>query len=157
MDDDELMRAAIAEAKFALAEGEVPVGCVIVKDGVVVARGRNANHVSGDGTAHAEMVALDALKGEHATNSLELYVTCEPCIMCAAALTETKLFKVVCYGCSNARFGGCGSVREVLDVGTVRSGVRAPEALDLLVEFYQKQNPYAPKPKPRRVNKRTTE
>lgn len=160
VDDAALMGEALAEAQLALDEGEVPVGCVLVQEsnGRVVGRGRNATHCTGDATTHAELVALRALNADHAARSLLLYVTCEPCIMCASALRQCGLFKRVVYGCSNARFGGCGSVRPVLGSGgdddiPLESGVRSGEALALLVNFYGRVNPYAPKPKPRRASR----
>lgn len=158
----EYMEIALAEARLALAEGEVPVGCVVVSaEGRLVAKGRNATHRTGDATAHAELVAFRCMQKYYAPDDdslteLTLYVTCEPCIMCAAAIIQTKLFSKVIFGCANSRFGGCGSVRplelnaNISNLPAVQSGVRADEALELLVRFYNTQNPYAPKPKPRR-------
>lgn len=166
----DFMEEALSEARLALLGGEVPVGCVMVSaDGAVVARGRNATHRSGDATAHAEIVALRAMqksftsdKQHDSSRALTLYVTCEPCVMCAAAIVQSGLFTAVVFGCENFRFGGCGSVRSLelhsprtgSALPDVKSGVRADEALELLVRFYQSQNPYAPKPNPRRKRMR---
>mmetsp|Transcript_23038 Transcript_23038/g.36052 ORF Transcript_23038/g.36052 Transcript_23038/m.36052 type:complete len:152 (+) Transcript_23038:348-803(+) len=119
-EDAEFMKLAEAEAELALAEGEVPVGCVIVKRGKLVVGGHNLTNLNRDATQHAEMVAIDRIwKGE--TEEFEemrqgallsqctLYVTCEPCIMCAAALAMLQVNRVV-FGCANDKFGGNGSV-----------------------------------------------
>ncbi len=149
--DQTLMREAVKEAELALSEGEVPVGCVIATtSGKIVARGRNANHELGDATAHAEIVALRKMDDDVDYADLVLAVTCEPCVMCAAAIVHTHMFKRIIYGCANSRFGGCGSVRMVAGLPPLTVGVRAQDALSLLVRFYQKTNPYAPNPKPRR-------
>ena len=148
--DIELMREAMKEAELALSEGEVPVGCVLATStGEILARGRNANHQLGDATAHAEIIALRKLNGDERQN-LVLAVTCEPCVMCAAAIVQTRMFARIIYGCANSRFGGCGSVRKVAGLPALTTGVRANDALGLLVQFYQNTNPYAPNPKPRR-------
>mmetsp|Transcript_42919 Transcript_42919/g.134686 ORF Transcript_42919/g.134686 Transcript_42919/m.134686 type:complete len:156 (-) Transcript_42919:130-597(-) len=115
------MREAVAEGERALALGEVPVGCVYVGDGGVLARGHNLTNVGKDASRHAELVAADTVLlkaggGEavdyQALRGCELYVTCEPCIMCAAALGRLGVARVV-FGCHNPRFGGCGSVLSV--------------------------------------------
>jgi tRNA-specific adenosine deaminase 2 len=102
--------------------GEVPVGCVIVHRGNIIAHGRNATNASLNATRHAEIEAIDRIVGEHgAAGALELlrecvlYVTVEPCVMCAAALRIVGLQSVV-YGCGNERFGGCGSVLSIHEV-----------------------------------------
>ena len=132
--DLQFMRLAECEAEAALRMGEVPVGCVFVCDGRVVARGHNLTNTELDATRHAEMVAVDALAEEAAARAapsldgrkkpcahggqneknriLEgctLYVTCEPCIMCAGALAQLGLQRAV-FGCANDKFGGNGSV-----------------------------------------------
>lgn len=112
------MQEALREAELALEENEVPVGCVIVHETAVIARGRNRTNVDKNATRHAELVAYEALLhdlgGNHqsAAHMLErsvLYVTVEPCVMCAYALRLMGISSVV-YGCHNERFGGCGSV-----------------------------------------------
>lgn len=120
MEDDRWMREAVEEAVAALGKGEVPVGCVLVElgSGTVLARGHNQTNAGGDATLHCELVALRRLSGcrlvagERRMAGVALYVTCEPCVMCAAALSLVGVGKVV-FGCANARFGGVGSVYEI--------------------------------------------
>ncbi|XP_040374357.1 tRNA-specific adenosine deaminase TAD2 isoform X3 [Rosa chinensis] len=122
--DDTLMfmDLALQQAKLALDSLEVPVGCVIVEDGKVIASGRNrTNETRNQATRHAEMEAIDTLLEQWREKRLStsevaeifskcnLYVTCEPCIMCAAALSIVGI-KEVFYGCANDKFGGCGSI-----------------------------------------------
>ena len=98
-EEDEMMALAEEEAKKALEEGEVPVGCVMVRGGVVIARGHNKTNERMDATRHAEMVAIDSLVEEGGDDlrarqllaGCTLYVTCEPCIMCASALAMLGL------------------------------------------------------------------
>jgi len=154
--DNEMMGLALREASLALEEGEVPVGCVVADSGTgeILAHGRNATHATGDASTHAEVVALRAL--ENLTSQvayLTLYVTCEPCVMCAAAITSTRLFTRIVYGCANARFGGCGSIRCINpndDDVEITTGVRVEDALKYLTAFYEVSNPYSPNPKPRK-------
>ncbi|WCJ18689.1 tRNA-specific adenosine deaminase TAD2 [Euphorbia peplus] len=139
------MELALAQAKQALDCLEVPIGCVIVEDGKVIASGRNRTTETRNATRHAECT---------------LYVTCEPCIMCAASLSILGM-KDVFYGCANDKFGGCGSIlslhlscfqphesREIEQGKGFRctGGVMASEAVSLLRCFYEQGNPNAPKP-----------
>ncbi|KAB2600056.1 tRNA-specific adenosine deaminase 2 [Pyrus ussuriensis x Pyrus communis] len=115
------MRLAIEQANEALDSLEVPVGCVIVEDGNVIASGRNRTNETRNATRHAEMEAIDTLLEQWREQRLSksqvaekfskcvLYVTCEPCIMCAAALSFIGIREVF-YGCANDKFGGCGSI-----------------------------------------------
>ncbi|XP_055822616.1 tRNA-specific adenosine deaminase TAD2 isoform X2 [Solanum dulcamara] len=117
----EFMKLALEQANDALANLEVPVGCVVVEDGEVIASGRNRTTETRNATRHAEMEAIDFLVEQWQNNGLSplevserfskciLYVTCEPCIMCAAALSYLGI-KEAYYGCANDKFGGCGSV-----------------------------------------------
>lgn len=168
------MRLALAEAERAFDEDEIPVGCVLVHRDRVIGRGRNNTNESRNGTRHCEMEAIEqvlldipeAMTEEEACrfwNSVALYVTCEPCIMCAGALSVVGI-KTVYYGCSNDKFGGCGSVHPVSDTGcgtcggsesrfglgargfACRKGLYAEEAITLLQDFYTKGNTRAPKP-----------
>jgi len=136
------MHEALAEARLALAENEVPVGCVIVHNDTdsILARGRNRTNIEKDATRHAELVAYDALLHaneydvEAVTTLLRastLYVTVEPCIMCAYALRLMGLTEVH-FGCRNDRFGGCGSVVEVHTTGSTLN----TEAASVVSEFY---------------------
>lgn len=150
------MDIALKEARGALARGEVPVGCVLKdENGTVVAIGSNRTNELSDATQHAEIVAFESLgKRKIAPRSLTLYVTCEPCIMCAAAIVQVGLVKKIVFGCENPRFGGCGSVRgmELYDAKwmEVEKGVEGEQAVDLLSRFYMTTNPKAPRPKKKR-------
>lgn len=109
------MRAAFDMAEQALASNEVPVGCVFVRKGEIIARGMNDTNRSLNGTRHAELIAINSILGEHQSSVLhdtDLYVTVEPCIMCASALRQYRI-RAVYFGCSNDRFGGTGGVLSV--------------------------------------------
>ncbi|KAF5456387.1 hypothetical protein F2P56_025876 [Juglans regia] len=166
------MELALEQAKLALDSLEVPVGCVIVEDGKVIASGRNRTTETRNASRHAEMEAVDVLLKDWQKNGLSklevakkfskchLYVTCEPCIMCAAALSILGV-KEVYYGCTNDKFGGCGSIlplhlgcSEPLKSDGIPQGkgfkcirgIMASEAVSLLRTFYEQGNPNAPKP-----------
>lgn len=163
-----LMRIALEEAKGALERREVPVGAVLANDnGEIVVKGSNRSNEVRNATRHAEIEALDKLTEKNDPSSLKLVVTCEPCIMCAAALSLTGITRVV-FGCANDKFGGCGSVLPVHDEGCVpcgrspgdpargtcmeaRGGLYEAAAVCLLREFYMRGNPMAPKPQRRPV------
>ena len=115
MDDRAAMRAAIAEAEQALLEGETPVGCAILKDGALVALGHNLREQTGDPTAHAEIVAIRRAARETNDWRLEgctLYVTLEPCPMCAGAISQARISRLV-FGAADARYGCAGSVYRI--------------------------------------------
>nr|XP_019009959.1 tRNA-specific adenosine deaminase 2 [Kwoniella pini CBS 10737]OCF48740.1 tRNA-specific adenosine deaminase 2 [Kwoniella pini CBS 10737] len=150
------MREALNMAEEALANDEVPVGCVFVKDGKAIARARNRTNEWRNATLHAELEAIDHLLPTNPAplDTITLYVTVEPCVMCASALRQIGIGRVV-YGCGNDRFGGCGSVIDVnsssrLDTHPAyiaEGGYYREEAIILLRRFYLSQNPNAPKPK----------
>ena len=169
-DKEKWLNCAFDMAQQALEAGEVPVGCVVVRKGEIIARGCNEVNKTLNATRHAEMVAVDQLmdyctsKSEALTNICHdsvLYVTVEPCVMCAFALRIVGLCNIV-YGCRNERFGGCGSVLDVhcrelksgcaADVGKdldplhCTSGVMKNRAIQLLQKFYEGENPTAPHP-----------
>lgn len=168
-EDLRFMELAFEEAKHALQRLEVPVGCVIVEDDKVIASGSNRTTETRNATRHAEMEAIDTLLLQWQRQGLSqsqvaekfsncvLYVTCEPCIMCAGALSFLGL-KQVYYGCGNDKFGGCGSVlslhlssSDCLTAGgrkgfSCKGGIMADEAVSLLRTFYEQGNPNAPKP-----------
>ena len=102
------MRLALSGARAALEQGEIPVGCVIVKDGGVIASANNLVRQTGDMTAHAEMLAIRQA-GRYALKGATMYVTLEPCPMCAGALALSGVSRVI-YGASDAQYGCCGSV-----------------------------------------------
>lgn len=139
------MRAALAEAEAAAAEGEVPVGCVVVHEGRIIGRGHNRTESLKDPTAHAEIVAIGA-----AATALEnwrlsgatVYATIEPCLMCAGALTLARPDLVV-YGARDPKFGCLGSRYDIARDNRfnhelkVVEGVLAAEAGELLKEFFR--------------------
>ena len=139
------MHVALAEARRALDEGEVPIGCVIVHDGAVIGRGHNQVERLNDATAHAEIVAIGAASEALGTWRLEdctLFVTLEPCAMCAGAIVLARVGRVV-YGAHDPKAGACGSVLNVIDEPRLNhspaltSGVLAVETGALLTEFFE--------------------
>lgn len=138
------MRQALEQAQHAWDLGEVPVGAVVVKDGVVIARGYNQPIGSHDPTAHAEIVALRAAAealGNYRLPGCELYVTLEPCVMCSGAMMHARLAKVV-YGAADPKTGACGSVlnlfeQEELNHHTeIAGGVLADDCGAMLKRFF---------------------
>ena len=145
MNDSAWMQHAIDEARAAAAMGEVPVGCVIVKDGAVIARGHNLRESDKDPTAHAEMIAIRAAAkatGDHRLNGATAYVTLEPCPMCAGALVHARVDRVV-YGCTDPKAGAVhtlfaiGRDTRLNHVFEVEGGVRAEECAALLRSFFE--------------------
>jgi len=149
------MRQAIRVAEDALAGGETPVACVLVCDGDVVARGMNDTNRSLNGTRHAEFLAISEFLAKYPASKLkvtDLYVTVEPCIMCASALRQYGI-RTVYYGCGNDRFGGNGSVLSVHSDKGIEpgypsyGGIYRKEAIMLLRRFYVQENENAPNPR----------
>ncbi|WP_159696988.1 tRNA adenosine(34) deaminase TadA [Massilia sp. 9I] len=141
---DQYMQLALEQARLAWAEGEVPVGAVVVKDGEVIATGFNQPIGRHDPTAHAEIVALRAAAeklGNYRLPGCELYVTLEPCIMCSGAMMHARLARVV-YAAVDPKTGACGSVVNLFDEEKlnhhteVAGGVMAEEASSLLKAFF---------------------
>ncbi len=111
------MEAALAEARLAAEAGEVPIGAVAVFDGAILARGQNCVLRDNDPTAHAEIVALRAaaaVLGNYRLNGCTLYVTLEPCAMCAGAMIHARIDRLV-FAAADLKAGACGSVLEVLN------------------------------------------
>jgi tRNA(adenine34) deaminase len=142
--DHELMGEALALARAAGARGEVPVGAVVACAGTIVGRGGNAPIVASDPTAHAEIAALrDAARalGNYRLPDCELYVTIEPCAMCAGAIIHARLARLV-FGARDPKTGACGSVVDLLEEPRlnhhtrVTGGVRADECGALLSAFF---------------------
>ena len=190
---DEFMLEALKEAKHALDTFEVPVGCVFVdpKTNTIIARGHNLTNLRKNALEHAELVAIGKFEEEKSDNNnnnsnnfrikgSHLYVTVEPCIMCASALLYHGVGKVF-FGCRNPRFGGNGTILSLHDdhVGELWSknnhddcnntssengnnnnnikigyesfaGFREQEAIKLLQDFYEQENPSAPQPRVKR-------
>lgn len=140
--DKYYMRLAIEQARAAMALGEVPIGAVIVKDGEVIAAAHNMCESSGDPTAHAELTALQAAAeriGKRALCECELYVTVEPCAMCAGAIINARLKKAV-FGAHEERTGCLGSVMDISEgyfINSVRAygGVLEDECAALMGSF----------------------
>ncbi len=117
MSHEEYMRRAMELAAQAAAEGDVPVGCVIVKDGEIVGEGRNRREENGDATAHAELEAIrDACGrlGSWRLHGCTMYVTLEPCPMCAGGIINSRM-ETVRYGARDDKAGACGSVLNLFE------------------------------------------
>eukprot|EP01028_Stygiella_incarcerata_P008981 TRINITY_DN40434_c0_g1_i1.p1 TRINITY_DN40434_c0_g1~~TRINITY_DN40434_c0_g1_i1.p1 ORF type:complete len:175 (+),score=44.90 TRINITY_DN40434_c0_g1_i1:117-641(+) len=160
-----LMEQALKVAERGLSCGEVPVGCVIIWKGNVVSEGHNETNASKDATRHAELVAIDRLIQSGVTemsgfawNDVDIVVTCEPCIMCAAALRDLNVRSIM-FGCSNPRFGGCGSVHSIIDPNDVHhhphvlSGILSDECIRAFMAFYERENLNVP-PEKRKKRKK---
>lgn len=143
--DDYFMRIAIEEAEAAYAKDEVPVGAVLVSDDKVIAKAHNSKESTNDPTAHAELVVIreGAIKsGEWRLEDASLYVTKEPCVMCAGAMINARLGRLV-YGCKDERFGAANSRHHLLHDPALNhqvrvvSGVLEDECADILRKFFQ--------------------
>ena len=143
--DELFMQEALRAAQRALELGEVPVGAVVVCDGRVIARGWNRNITDCDPSAHAEIIALreaGAAVGNHRLGDCELFVTIEPCAMCAGALVQARLRRLV-YGADDPKAGAVHSVLQVLNHPQlnhrvqVRAGVLSGRSAELLQEFFR--------------------
>ncbi len=140
--DEYYMGEALKEARAAYDEDEIPVGAVIVGNGRIIARGHNSTELLHDVTAHAEMIAItsavQAIGGKYLTDCI-LYVTLEPCVMCAGALAWAQIGRIV-YGASDPKRGFSSVSEKILHPKTeVVSGVRALEAEALLKQFFEKK------------------
>jgi tRNA(adenine34) deaminase len=142
--DEYLMRLALREADQAVAHEDIPVGAIVVKDGEVIGSGHNERELREDPTAHAEMIALrEAARALGSWRVLDsvLYVTLEPCAMCAGAIVLARVPRVV-YGASDPKAGAAGSVLNILDERRfnhrpqVETGLLAEESADLLRSFF---------------------
>ncbi len=142
--DSGFMLAALAEARSAAAQGEVPVGALVVLDGRIVAAGSNSPIVARDPTAHAEIVALRraaAALGNYRLPGCELYVTLEPCAMCVGAMFHARIARLA-YGAADPKTGACGSVIDLVSEPRLNhhliltAGVMAEECGALLRDFF---------------------
>jgi tRNA(adenine34) deaminase len=145
--DLEAMQAALAEAHHAAEAGEVPIGAVMVYNGEILARGQNNVIRDNDPTAHAEVVALREAAlalGNYRLNGCTLYVTLEPCAMCAGAMIHARIDRLV-YAAADPKAGACGSVLAVLNHPQlnhemqVEQGILANESADLLRSFFRER------------------
>lgn len=146
-DDEIYMRFAIELAQQAATAGEVPVGAIVVKDGVVIGRGGNSPIDTQDPTAHAEIAALrDAAKnlGNYRLAECSLYVTLEPCAMCTGAIQHARIARLI-YGASDPKTGACGSVVNLMAEARLNhhtevfSGILAQECGELLSDFFKQR------------------
>jgi tRNA(adenine34) deaminase len=141
------MRMALELAHLAVANGEVPVGAIIVKDGVVIGRGSNASISLRDPTAHAEINAMReaaTFLGNYRLVDCTMYVTLEPCAMCSGAIQHARIAKLV-FGASDPKTGACGSVINLMGEPKLNhhtevvSGVLADECGAMLSAFFKKR------------------
>ena len=147
MNHADWMRLALEEAKLAAAAGEVPIGAVIVRDAQVIARAHNEKEQNQDATAHAEILAIQrAAKalGTWRLSEATLYVTLEPCPMCAGAIIQARL-KGLVFGASDSKGGAAGSVINVLDVNRwnhrveVLAGILEEDCSLILKDFFRQK------------------
>lgn len=143
--DERFMKVAIAEARCAAVEGEVPVGAVIVVDGRIVGRGHNLTETLHDATAHAEMQAITGATAERGAKYLTdatLYVTLEPCLMCAGAIGWSQIGRIV-IGARDSRrgFSSITSASPFHPRSTVVWDVCADECRDIVINFFKQRRP----------------
>lgn len=155
MTDQDFMALAYLQAQRARDAGEVPVGAVLVKDGAVIAEGYNHPIGKHDPTAHAEIMALRAaaeILGNYRLPGCELFVTLEPCVMCAGAMMHARLARVV-YAATDPKTGACGSILNLFEQKKlnhhtlVTGGVMADECAQLLKDFFASRRLAATKKK----------
>jgi tRNA(adenine34) deaminase len=145
--DQYFMREALRQAQKASEAGEVPVGAVVVIAGKIIGRAHNQVELLKDATAHAEMLALtqaEAAVGDWRLTDCDLYVTKEPCAMCAGALVHTRIRRVI-FGCADPVAGAAGSVMNLLQMSAlnhrcdIASGVLQDECAAILQKFFRKR------------------
>lgn len=145
MNPEDYMKEALSLAKEAATQGDVPVGCVVVCEGVIVGRGMNRRELNSDAIAHAEMEAIrEACKtlGRWRLSDCTLYVTLEPCPMCAGGIINSKIAAVY-YGASEEKTGCCGTRINLFEEGLghrpkIYGGILQQESLEIIEEFFQK-------------------
>jgi tRNA(adenine34) deaminase len=145
--DEQFMRAALEQAAMAEGVGEVPVGAVIVKDGEIIARAHNRNLLDTDPSGHAEMIALRAAAQKmknHRLGGCELFVTMEPCAMCAGAIVHARIARLV-YGATDPKAGAVESAMQVVNHPKlnhqmeVKAGVLAKGCGEIVRQFFRKK------------------
>ena len=145
--DEAFIREALRQAQKAYEADEVPVGAVVVRAGRIIARAWNQVELLKDATAHAEMLALtqaEAAVGDWRLTDCDLYVTKEPCVMCAGALVHVRMRRVV-FGCADLRSGGAGGIMNLLQHPVlnhhceITSGVLENECAAILQDFFRKK------------------
>ncbi len=147
MDDIFFMKEALKEAQKAYKEDEVPIGAVAVYKNQIIGRGYNQTERLKDPTAHAEILALTAAANALSTwrlKDVEIYVTVEPCIMCAGALVLARVKRII-FGARDGKFGGCGSIFNIVNEKRlnhrieITEGILKKESLSLLKSFFEKK------------------
>lgn len=142
--EEYFMREALRQAKKAFAAGEVPIGAVIVREGAIIARAWNQVELLKDATAHAEMLAItqaEAGAGDWRLTDCDLYVTKEPCPMCAGAIVHARLRRVI-FGCADPKGGAAGGLLNILQMpqlnhrSEITPGILADDCAALLKEFF---------------------
>lgn len=160
------MKRALEKAEESLKNGEVPVGCLFVHDNNIIATGYNTVNVTKNATRHAELNCIDQVliycrENDYnfmkIFNNIDVIVTVEPCVMCAAALNQLQV-RSITYGCANDRFGGCKSVFDVFrayesETIDIVGNVQGDKAMKLLKDFYKGNNPNVPEAKKSRRKK----
>ena len=145
--DETFMQEALRLATKARAAEEVPIGAVVVREGKIISRAYNQVELLKDATAHAEMLALTAAEaavGDWRLTDCDLYVTKEPCPMCAGAIVHTRIRRVI-FGCADIRAGAAGTVMNLLQHNAlnhrclITNGVLQNECVALLQDFFRKQ------------------
>ena len=145
--DEYFMREALRQGQKAYAADEVPVGAVVVREGKIIARAHNQVELLKDATAHAEMLALtqaEAAVGDWRLMDCDLYVTKEPCAMCAGAVVHTRIRRVI-FGCPDLSAGAAGSMMNLLQMRSlnhrceITSGVLQKECAAILQDFFRKR------------------
>ncbi|MBY5034208.1 tRNA adenosine(34) deaminase TadA [Streptococcus gallolyticus] len=139
------MREALNEAEKSLVKEEIPIGCIIVKDGVIIGRGHNAREELNQAIMHAEIMAINeanVTEGNWRLLDSTLFVTIEPCVMCSGAIGLARIPRVI-YGATNQKFGGAGSLYHILTDERlnhrveVETGVLAEECTSLMKDFFR--------------------
>ena len=147
IDDPQAMQVALVEARLAAEEGEVPIGAVVVHNCAIIARGQNRVLRDVDPTAHAEIVALRAAAAaltNYRLSGCTLYVTLEPCAMCAGAMIHAGIYRLV-FAAADPKAGACGSVLSVLNHPQLNhqiqleQGIAAGESAELLRNFFRER------------------
>jgi tRNA(adenine34) deaminase len=145
--DEQFMKAAIDQAYIALENGDVPIGAVIVHQNQIIAKGLNLRHKLNDPTAHAEIIAITAAAeyiGNWRLHGCSIYVTLEPCCMCAGAMVLARLDRLV-YGCRDLKAGACGSLYNIVQDERlnhrleITKGILAEDCAKLLQDFFKKK------------------
>src|ERR1700730_8942145 len=148
--DEYFMRESLRQAQKGAKHDEVPIGAIVVRDGKIIARSYNQVELLKDATAHAEMVALTQAEeavGDWRLTDCDLYVTKEPCVMCAGALVHARVHRVI-FGCADERAGAAGSILNVVQMPTlnhrcdISSGVLQNECAAILQDFFKKKRKF---------------